>query len=85
MRGCTPSTRLPLFSNVRTTTYIFFGFLMALGCNLVCSYTWLITLAARAEARTIFSRLNVEVVSSNPTRVIDLYVRLFCLCCPVYR
>jgi hypothetical protein len=34
-------------------------------------------MAARSKARTIFPRSNTGIVGSNPTRVMDVCVRLF--------
>jgi hypothetical protein len=39
-----------------------------------------IIVAARSKAWTIFARSNTEVVSSNPTWGMDVYVRLFRAC-----
>jgi hypothetical protein len=39
-----------------------------------------ITVAARPNARTVFARLNTGVVRSNPTRGMDICLRLFCVC-----
>jgi hypothetical protein len=44
-----------------------------------------ITVAARSEAWTVFARSNAGIVSSNPTRGMDVSVRLFCLCFSVRR
>jgi hypothetical protein len=38
------------------------------------------TVAARSKARTVFARSNTEIVGSNPTRGMDVCVRLFCVC-----
>jgi hypothetical protein len=38
------------------------------------------TVAARSKARS-----NTRVVDSNSTRLMDVCVRLFCLCCPACR
>jgi hypothetical protein len=35
--------------------------------------------AARSEAWTVFARSNTGIVGSNPTRGMDVYVRLFCV------
>jgi hypothetical protein len=40
---------------------------------------WPITLATHSNAWTIFDRSNAGVVSSNPTRGMDVCVRLFCV------
>jgi hypothetical protein len=42
-----------------------------------------VTVAARSKAWNVFTRLITGVVSSNPTRGMDVCMRLFCLCCPV--
>jgi hypothetical protein len=39
-----------------------------------------ITVAARSKTRTVFARSNTGVVGSNPTRGMDVCVRLFCVC-----
>jgi hypothetical protein len=39
-----------------------------------------ITVAARSEAWTVFARSNTRVLGSNPTRGMDVCVRLFCVC-----
>jgi hypothetical protein len=44
-----------------------------------------ITVAALSKAWTAFARVNGGIVGSNPTRGMDVYVRLFCLCCSVCR
>jgi hypothetical protein len=44
-----------------------------------------ITVRARSEAWTVFSRSKIEIVGSNPTEGMDVCVRLFCICGPVYR
>jgi hypothetical protein len=41
--------------------------------------------ATQFRAWTVFVRSNIGVVGSNPTRGIDVYVRLLRLCCVVYR
>jgi hypothetical protein len=38
-----------------------------------------ITVAARCTARTVFVRSNTGIVGSNPTRSMDVCVRLFCI------
>jgi hypothetical protein len=38
-----------------------------------------ITVAARSKVLTVFARLNTRVVGSNPTRGMDVCVRLFCV------
>jgi hypothetical protein len=40
----------------------------------------LFTGAARSKAWTVFARSNAEIVGSNPTRSMDVCVRLFCVC-----
>jgi hypothetical protein len=39
-----------------------------------------ITVVAKSEAWTVFARSNTWIVGSNPTRGMDVYVRLFCGC-----
>jgi hypothetical protein len=39
-----------------------------------------ITVAARSKAWTVFARSNTGIVGSNPTRGMDVCVRLFCVC-----
>jgi hypothetical protein len=39
-----------------------------------------ITEAERSKARNVFARLNTEIMGSNPTRGMDVCVRLFCVC-----
>jgi hypothetical protein len=39
-----------------------------------------ITMAARPEAWSVFARSNIGIVVSNPTRCMDVCVRLFCVC-----
>jgi hypothetical protein len=39
-----------------------------------------ITVAARSEAGTVFPRSNAWIVGSNPTRSMDVCMRLFCVC-----
>jgi hypothetical protein len=41
-----------------------------------------ITVAARSKARTVFALSNTGVAISNPTRGMDVHVRLFCVCVP---
>jgi hypothetical protein len=38
-----------------------------------------ITVAARSQAWTVFVRSNTVIVGSNPTRGMDVCVRLFCV------
>jgi hypothetical protein len=38
------------------------------------------TMAARSQARTVFARSNTGIVSSNPTKVMYVCVRLFYDC-----
>jgi hypothetical protein len=38
-----------------------------------------ITAAARSEAWTVFARSDAGIVGSNPTRGMDVCVRLFCV------
>jgi hypothetical protein len=42
--------------------------------DLICP----VPMAERSEARTVFSRLNTEIVGSNPTRGIDVSA-FFCV------
>jgi hypothetical protein len=39
-----------------------------------------ITVTTRSKAWTVFARLNAGIVGSNPTRGMDVCVRLFCVC-----
>jgi hypothetical protein len=39
-----------------------------------------VTVAARSKAWTVFARSNAGIVGSNPTRGMDDYMRLFCVC-----
>jgi hypothetical protein len=39
-----------------------------------------ITVVARSKAWTVLARLNTGIVGSNPTRGMDVCVRLFCVC-----
>jgi hypothetical protein len=39
-----------------------------------------ITVDARSKAWTVFARSDAGIVSSNPTQVMDVCVRLFCVC-----
>jgi hypothetical protein len=41
---------------------------------------WQIAVTAQSRAWTVFARSNTGVVDSNPTRRMDVYVRLFCIC-----
>jgi hypothetical protein len=43
-----------------------------------------ITLTARSKAWTAFARSNTGIVGSNPTRGMDVCVRLFCVCVVLY-
>jgi hypothetical protein len=43
-----------------------------------------ITVAARSEAWTTFACSNAGIVVSNPTRVMDVCLRLFCVCAILY-
>jgi hypothetical protein len=38
-----------------------------------------ITVAARSKAGIVFARSNAGIVSSNPTRDMDICLRLFCV------
>jgi hypothetical protein len=38
-----------------------------------------ITVSARSKAWTVFARSNTRLVGSNPTRGMDVCVRLFCV------
>jgi hypothetical protein len=40
----------------------------------------LITVASWSKARTVFARSNIGIVDSNPTWVMEVCVRLFCVC-----
>jgi hypothetical protein len=40
----------------------------------------LLTVAARSREWAVFARSNTRVLGSNPTRSMDVSVRLFCLC-----
>jgi hypothetical protein len=42
------------------------------------------TVAARYKARTVFARSNAGVAGLNPTRGMDVCVRLFCVCVVLY-
>jgi hypothetical protein len=44
-----------------------------------------ITVAARSRVLNVFACSNAEIVSSNPTRGMDVCVRLFSLYCPACR
>jgi hypothetical protein len=63
---------------------IYFSFLAP------CSPKWRvrmlrpIAVAARSKAWTVFSRLNAGIVGSNPTRGMDVCMRLFCVCVVLY-
>jgi hypothetical protein len=39
-----------------------------------------VTVASRSEAWNVFARMNTGIVGSNPTRGMDVCLRLFCLC-----
>jgi hypothetical protein len=39
-----------------------------------------ITVDARSKSRTVFAHSNAGIMGSNPTRVTDVFVRLFCVC-----
>jgi hypothetical protein len=39
-----------------------------------------ITVAAQSTACTVFAHSNTGIVGSNPTRSMDVYVHLFCVC-----
>jgi hypothetical protein len=39
-----------------------------------------VTVAARSKAWTVFARSNAGIVGSNPTQVMDVCLRLFCVC-----
>jgi hypothetical protein len=43
-----------------------------------------ITVVARSRAWTVFARWNAWIVSSNPTRGMDVCIRLFCVCVVLY-
>jgi hypothetical protein len=45
-----------------------------------CTYPLPITWAARSEPRTVFARSKTLIVGSNTTSVMDVCVRLFCVC-----
>jgi hypothetical protein len=44
-----------------------------------------ITVAERFKASTVFSRSKAGVLDSNPTRGMDVSVRLFCVCAVLRR
>jgi hypothetical protein len=48
-----------------------------------------VTVAARSKAWTVLARSDAEIMGSNPTQGMDVWcvygMRLFCLCCPVFR
>jgi hypothetical protein len=37
------------------------------------------------KACTVYDRLNIEIAGSNPARGMDVCLRVFVLCCPVFR
>jgi hypothetical protein len=43
-----------------------------------------IKVVTRSQARNVYSRSNTWIIGSNTTRSMDVYLRLFCLCSPVY-
>jgi hypothetical protein len=45
---------------------------------------WPIAVAAQSGTWSVFARSNAGIVGSNPTRVMDVYVRLFCVCAVLY-
>jgi hypothetical protein len=50
--------------------------------------SWLITVAARSKAWTVFARSEAGIVGSNPTQGMDVlcvYAFIPCLCRPVFR
>jgi hypothetical protein len=48
--------------------------------NLLLYSSLPVTVAARSKAWRLFARSNAGIVCSNPTRGMDVCVRLFCLC-----
>jgi hypothetical protein len=44
------------------------------------NYDRQITVAARSKAWTVSARSNTEIVGSNSTRGMNVYMRLFCVC-----
>jgi hypothetical protein len=42
-------------------------------------------MAERSEACTVYERLNIEIAGSNPTRGMDVCLRVSVLCYPVFR
>jgi hypothetical protein len=68
--------------------HIYFSFLESavfLSCIWKVRFNVPIKVAARSKAWTVFARSNTGIVCSNPTRDMDVCVRLFCFCCPVCR
>jgi hypothetical protein len=44
-----------------------------------------VSIAERSKASTVYDRLNIEIAVSNPTRGMDVCLRVSVLCCPVFR
>jgi hypothetical protein len=44
--------------------------------NISVNYIMLITVAARSKTRNIFARSNIEIVGSNATRDMDVFLHL---------
>jgi hypothetical protein len=42
-----------------------------------------VSMAERSKASTVFGRSNIGIAASNPTRGMDVCLRLSVLCCPV--
>jgi hypothetical protein len=43
-------------------------------------HSWLIAVAARSKAWSVFTHSDVGIVGSNPTEDINICLRLFCVC-----
>jgi hypothetical protein len=43
------------------------------------------SIAKRSKACTVYDSLNIEIAVSNPTRGMDVCLRVSALCCPVFR
>jgi hypothetical protein len=45
----------------------------------------LVSAGLNSRAGTVYDRLNIEIVGSNPARGMDVCLRVSVLCCPVFR
>jgi hypothetical protein len=76
-----PGTEVKNYWAIYSSPYVLMGWCWTKSREIFIFFNHVspITVAARSKVSTIFARSNIAVVGSNPTRVIDVCVRLFCV------